>query len=182
MGYNENRAREDEFLGSAEYPLNTLLRKRLMEVELKIETKPTGSFITLKCVAVSALAESDSSSTQRQSLESNSENDVLSQLPTMNLHEKVPRHRILPIKRKKQYISRSKNKSLQVFFVVQHMADFSSAKQRCLHEHTILWEFVLDVHISSMYDVSVEEPREIWRGDRGVRIQKMNPGHPISNF
>lgn len=93
--YNENRAREDEFLGSAEYPLNTLLRKRLMEVELKIETKPTGSFITLKCVAVSALAESDSSSTQRQSLESNSENDVLSQLPTMNLHEKVPRHKIV---------------------------------------------------------------------------------------
>jgi len=56
--YNACRGREDQYLGSAEYPLSKLLRKRLMEMELKMETKPTGAFITLKSVVVSAVPES----------------------------------------------------------------------------------------------------------------------------
>jgi len=62
--YNENLAIHDEYLGSAEYPLDKLLRKRSAELELKMEGKSTGSFVTLKCVAVSAESESDLSSIQ----------------------------------------------------------------------------------------------------------------------
>ena len=48
--YNEHRKSKDEYLGSAEYPLEKLLRKRLMEMELRNGTELTGSYVTLKCV------------------------------------------------------------------------------------------------------------------------------------
>lgn len=71
--YNENLSIQDEYLGSAEYPLDKLLRKRSMELELKMEKKSTGSFVTLKCVAVSS--ESDLASLQ-EDWESSDENGV----------------------------------------------------------------------------------------------------------
>ena len=71
--YNENLAIQDEYLGSAEYPLDKLLRKRSMELELKMEKKSTGSFVTLKCVAVSS--ESDLASIQ-EDCESSGKNGV----------------------------------------------------------------------------------------------------------
>jgi len=85
--YNENRTKEDEYIGSAEYPVNKLLRKRFMEMELKTENKSTGSFITLKCAAVSAVPESDPSVNPRQSLETIGENTV--SLPSQS----IPRYK-----------------------------------------------------------------------------------------
>jgi len=59
--YNENQSKENEYLGGTEYPVNKLLRKRLMEMELRIDEKPTGSFVTLKGVAVPGAPESQPS-------------------------------------------------------------------------------------------------------------------------
>eukprot|EP00579_Thalassiosira_antarctica_P025344 CAMPEP_0202002982 /NCGR_PEP_ID=MMETSP0905-20130828/8696_1 /ASSEMBLY_ACC=CAM_ASM_000554 /TAXON_ID=420261 /ORGANISM="Thalassiosira antarctica, Strain CCMP982" /LENGTH=194 /DNA_ID=CAMNT_0048560041 /DNA_START=153 /DNA_END=737 /DNA_ORIENTATION=- len=52
--YNEHRKSKDEYLGSAEYPLEKLLRKRLMEMELRNGKELTGSYVTLKCVQLLA--------------------------------------------------------------------------------------------------------------------------------
>jgi len=50
--YHERNKRNDEYLGSAEYPMETLLRKRQVEMELLSGNESTGSYVTLKCVKV----------------------------------------------------------------------------------------------------------------------------------
>ncbi len=60
--YDEHRTSKDKYLGSAEYPLEKLLRKRLIELELRNGTELTGSFVTIKCVqrAVGDIRENES--------------------------------------------------------------------------------------------------------------------------
>mmetsp|Transcript_10434 Transcript_10434/g.18996 ORF Transcript_10434/g.18996 Transcript_10434/m.18996 type:complete len:275 (+) Transcript_10434:85-909(+) len=50
--YDENRIRKDDYLGSAEFSVEQLLRKRLMEVQLEDESSsaPTKMYVTLKCI------------------------------------------------------------------------------------------------------------------------------------
>ena len=55
----DERKTKDRYLGSAEYPLEKLLRKRTMEIELRNEGEPTGSFVTLKCVQLANVDEEE---------------------------------------------------------------------------------------------------------------------------
>lgn len=48
--FDENKKGTDDFLGRAEFSVEQLLRKRLMEVELKDGPDPTDRFVTLRCV------------------------------------------------------------------------------------------------------------------------------------
>mmetsp|Transcript_22252 Transcript_22252/g.46541 ORF Transcript_22252/g.46541 Transcript_22252/m.46541 type:complete len:715 (+) Transcript_22252:182-2326(+) len=48
--YAERRTSSDKYIGSAEYALEKLLRKRIMEMELRNGSKYTGSFVSLKGV------------------------------------------------------------------------------------------------------------------------------------
>mmetsp|Transcript_14135 Transcript_14135/g.30160 ORF Transcript_14135/g.30160 Transcript_14135/m.30160 type:complete len:922 (-) Transcript_14135:239-3004(-) len=48
--YDENSKGSDELLGSAEFSLERLLRKRTCEVELKNGAESTGAYVTLMCI------------------------------------------------------------------------------------------------------------------------------------
>lgn len=52
--YDENSKGKDEYLGSAEFPCEKLLRKRMMEVELRNGSTLTRSYVTLMCVQLAS--------------------------------------------------------------------------------------------------------------------------------
>ena len=49
--YDKNSKSKDEYIGTAKFYLDQLLRKRTMEIELKNHSGFTGSFVTMQCVA-----------------------------------------------------------------------------------------------------------------------------------
>ena len=51
--YQDSKVK-DHHLGCAEFPVGTLLRKRIMEMELKDEATPTETYVTFKCVELGA--------------------------------------------------------------------------------------------------------------------------------
>mmetsp|Transcript_11466 Transcript_11466/g.21719 ORF Transcript_11466/g.21719 Transcript_11466/m.21719 type:complete len:710 (+) Transcript_11466:170-2299(+) len=57
--YDEHRTSNDKYIGSAEYSLEKLLRKRMMEMELRNGSKSTGSFVTLKGVQTELATDDD---------------------------------------------------------------------------------------------------------------------------
>lgn len=52
--YDKNHRGKDDHMGSAKFAVENLLRKRLMEVELRSGTAPTKSYVTLTCVQLTA--------------------------------------------------------------------------------------------------------------------------------
>jgi hypothetical protein len=48
--YDENSKATDELLGSADFLLEKLLRKRCLQMELRDGATPTGSYLTLMCI------------------------------------------------------------------------------------------------------------------------------------
>ncbi|KAL7543424.1 hypothetical protein ACHAXR_012705 [Thalassiosira sp. AJA248-18] len=54
--FDENRKGKDEYLGSAEFSVEKLLRKRMMEVELKNGTTMTDTYVTFRCIHMSTVS------------------------------------------------------------------------------------------------------------------------------
>lgn len=48
--YDKNSKSKDEYIGTAKFPLDQMLRKRIMEVEILNGTEGTSSYVTMKCV------------------------------------------------------------------------------------------------------------------------------------
>ena len=55
--YDKNSKGTDEFLGSADFSVEKLLRRRLMEVELEFEAELTKSYVTLICIQLATTEE-----------------------------------------------------------------------------------------------------------------------------
>lgn len=57
--FDKNSRSKDEYIGTAKFPIDQLLRRRTMEIELQNGSELTGSYVTMQCVTRTTTKEND---------------------------------------------------------------------------------------------------------------------------